>query len=259
MTLINTDHPKYAEKSEQGKSVTNPGEADLVVDLLCRVKESVRGARIAVITPYKGQKRTIIRRMAESGKYDSLKDVDVNTVDAFQGDEAEIVIFCCTRTRRQTNFFKDPKRINVAFSRAKNELIIIGSLRYFDSYDDTSVLPRVAEYVRKYGNVIEASSLQKEETVHIRKVAIRPKEDLMQTVSSIPVSLINIAEDMKRTPPRAAKVASVLDYYQAHGELDKPIVVRKRGDRYELVDKYLRYYVAVKLGLDQIQAIVINK
>ena len=93
----------------------------------------------------------------------------------------------------------------------------------------------------------------------IRKVAIRPKEDLMQTVSSIPVSLINIAEDMKRTPPRAAKVASVLDYYQAHGELDKPIVVRKRGDRYELVDKYLRYYVAVKLGLDQIQAIVINK
>ena len=259
LTLINTDHPKYAEKSEQGKSVTNPGEADLVVDLLCRVKESVRGARIAVITPYKGQKRTIIRRMAESGKYDSLKDVDVNTVDAFQGDEAEIVIFCCTRTRRQTNFFKDPKRINVAFSRAKNELIIIGSLRYFDSYDDTSVLPRVAEYVRKYGNVIEASSLQKEETVHIRKVAIRPKEDLMQTVSSIPVSLINIAEDMKRTPPRAAKVASVLDYYQAHGELDKPIVVRKRGDRYELVDKYLRYYVAVKLGLDQIQAIVINK
>ena len=97
------------------------------------------------------------------------------------------------------------------------------------------------------------------QTVHIRKVAIRPKEDLMQTASSIPVSLINIAEDMKRTPPRAAKVASVLDYYQAHGELDKPIVVRKRGDRYELVDKYLRYYVAVKLGLDQIQAIVINK
>lgn len=166
LTLINTDHPKYAEKSEKGKSVTNPGEADLVVDLLCRVKESAHDARIAVITPYKGQKRTILRRMAESGKLDSLKNVDVNTVDAFQGDEAEIVIFCCTRTCHQTNFFKDPRRLNVAFSRAKNELIIIGSLKYFDSYDDTSVLPRVAEYIRKHGNVIEAFSLQKKGTVH---------------------------------------------------------------------------------------------
>ena len=147
----------------------------------------------------------------------------------------------------------------MAFSRAKNELIIIGSLSYFDSYDDTSVLPRVAEYVRKHGNVIEASLLQKEETVHITETTNIPKKELMQTVSSIPISLINITEDMKATPPRPAKVNAVLDYYQAHGELDKPVVVKKQGDRYELVDKYLRYYVAVKLGFDQIQAIISNE
>ena len=64
---------------------------------------------------------------------------------------------------------------------------------------------------------------------------------------------------MKATPPRPAKVNAVLDYYQAHGELDKPVVVKKQGDRYELVDKYLRYYVAVKLGFDQIQAIISNE
>lgn len=72
-------------------------------------------------------------------------------------------------------------------------------------------------------------------------------------------SLINITEDMKATPPRATKVNAVLDYYQANGELDKPVVVKKQGDRYELVDKYLRYYVAVKLGFDQIQAIILNE
>ena len=257
LTLINTDHPKYTEESEQGKSVTNPGEADLVVDLLCKIKESVHDARIAVITPYKGQKRTILRKMSESGKHVSLKGIDVNTVDAFQGDEAEIVIFCCTRTRRQTNFFKDPRRINVAFSRAKNELIIIGSLRYFDSYDDASVLPRVAKYIRKHGGVIEASSLQQEIAAHVAVAANRPKKKPTHTVSSIPISSIYINEDMKATPPRAAKVNAVLDYYQAHGELDKPVVVRKQSDGYELVDKYLRYYVAVKLGFDQIQAIIL--
>lgn len=259
LTLINTDHPQYAEVSERGKSVTNPGEADLVVDLLCKIRESVHDARIAVITPYKGQKRTILKKMTESRKRMYLQGVDINTVDAFQGDEAEIVIFCCTRTRRQTNFFKDPRRINVAFSRAKNELIIVGSLRYFASYDDTSVLPRVAEYIRKHGNVIEASSLQQKKKIHVAASDNKSKEIPMQTVTSIPLSSIYITEDMKATPPRATKVNAVLDYYQAHGELDKPIVVRHHGDGYELVDKYLRYYVAVKLGFDQIQAVILKE
>ena len=81
----------------------------------------------------------------------------------------------------------------------------------------------------------------------------------MQTVTSIPLSSSYITEDMKATPPRATKVNAVLDYYQAHGELDKPIVVRHHGDGYELVDKYLRYYVAVKLGFDQIQAVILKE
>ena len=259
LTLINTDHPKYTETSEQGKSVTNPGEADLVVDLLCNIRESVQDARIAVITPYKGQKRIILRKIAENGKRDALKGVDVNTVDAFQGDEAEIVIFCCTRTRRQTNFFKDPRRINVAFSRAKNELIIIGSLRYFSSYDSTSVLPHVAEYIKKHGNVIDAFDLQGKKRAKIPAKANSPKKKSIQGVSSIPLSAICVPQDMKATPPRAAKVNAIMDYYQMHGELDKPVVVRKQGEVYTLVDKYLRYYVAEKLGFERIQAIILTE
>lgn len=258
LTLINTDHPKYAESSEQGKSVTNPGEADLVVDLLSKIRKTVHDVRIAVITPYKGQKRAILRRLTESGKRVYLQGVDVNTVDAFQGDEAEIVIFCCTRTRRQTNFFKDPRRINVAFSRAKNELIIVGSLRYFASYDDTSVLPRVAEYIRKHGSVVDASSLQQEKKVYVATSDNKPKKKPMQTVSSIPLSSIYITKALKATPPRAAKINAVLEYYQTHGEIDKPIVVKQQGEGYVLVDKYLRYYVAEKLGLDMIQAVILT-
>ena len=64
---------------------------------------------------------------------------------------------------------------------------------------------------------------------------------------------------MKATPPRAAKVNAIMDYYQMHGELDKPVVVRKQGEVYTLVDKYLRYYVAEKLGFERIQAIILTE
>lgn len=257
LTLINTDHSKFAELSEQGKSVTNPGEANLVVSLLCQIRKAMPNTHVAVITPYKGQKRAILNLISAQGKRKELQGIDVNTVDAFQGDEAEIVIFCCTRTRRQTNFFKDPRRINVAFSRAKNELIIVGSLKYFASYGRTSVLPRVAEYIKENGLVLDASSLSKEKPRKSATQGERTKEELKTGISSIPLSSIYITEALRSTPPREAKIKSVLEYYHTYGKVDKPIVVKRQGDGYVLVDKYLRYYVAKQLGLDEIPAIIL--
>lgn len=153
ITLIN--EVGFYETSKPGKSITNHGEVKLVAALINKIREDI-SARIAVITPYKGQKRAILNYLAKHETSKQLTNIDINTIDAFQGDEAEIVIFCCTRTKHKTNFFKDPRRINVAFSRAKNELIIIGSLRYFESYDNTSVLPRVAEYIKKHGKIVDA-------------------------------------------------------------------------------------------------------
>ena len=46
----------------------------------------------------------------------------------------------------------------------------------------------------------------------------------------------------------------MLAYYQKHGVLDKPILVSSSDNKYILEDKYLRYYVAKKLGLKQIDA-----
>ena len=157
LTLINLNGPKYREKSEKGSSVTNPEEAKLVVALLRKIRQSIPlTTRIAVITPYKGQKRLILREIASKAK-ELLDDININTIDAFQGDEAAIVIFCCTRTQTQTKFFMDPRRINVAFSRATNELIIFGSVEYFRRYGNTSVLPKVADYIQQHGSILSVS------------------------------------------------------------------------------------------------------
>ena len=79
----------------------------------------------------------------------------IDTIDSFQGSEAEVVIFCTTRSRKRTQFFMDKRRLNVALSRAKRELIILGRLGYFKRYDEElSVLPKLADYIVENGNII---------------------------------------------------------------------------------------------------------
>ena len=82
------------------------------------------------------------------------ENIAINTIDAFQGEEAEIVVYCTTRSTKKTDYFSDLARLNVAFSRAKNDLLIIGSLKYFKSYGEEHILNRIANYIEVNGDII---------------------------------------------------------------------------------------------------------
>lgn len=127
-------------------------EVGIIKDLVKSIRAKGIDSRIAIITPYKGQKREI-RRCLER---ESLKTgVAVDTVDSFQGDESDIVIFSVTRAKKRTEFFGKDARLNVAFSRAKREFIIVGSIDYFvKKYGKESKLSKIAEFVRENGNVM---------------------------------------------------------------------------------------------------------
>ncbi|KAF0687333.1 hypothetical protein As57867_020845, partial [Aphanomyces stellatus] len=56
----------------------------------------------------------------------ALASVDVVTVDAMQGREADVVVLSCVRTDGQVGFLSNRPRINVALSRAKEALYIVG-------------------------------------------------------------------------------------------------------------------------------------
>ena len=58
-------------------------------------------------------------------------EIKVNTVDSFQGSEKEVIIFSCVRNnkRGELGFLTDYRRINVALTRAKYGMIIIGNER----------------------------------------------------------------------------------------------------------------------------------
>lgn len=115
----------------------NKAEAQLTINTLKTYVERVgrhrlleERADIGIISPYKAQVqylRSLIRR--ESFLRPLASQITVNTVDAFQGQERDIVLVSMVRANEsgQIGFLSDLRRMNVAITRARMKLIILGS------------------------------------------------------------------------------------------------------------------------------------
>ena len=120
-----------SKEERGGTSLSNSTEADLAVHLYESLKEISNGlsaaSRVAVITPYSQQASVLRRKFSNLLGENYTKFVEVNTVDAFQGREAKIVIFSAVRAAgsRGIGFLSDVRRMNVALTRAKNFLFVI--------------------------------------------------------------------------------------------------------------------------------------
>ncbi|XP_075716642.1 5'-3' DNA helicase ZGRF1 isoform X2 [Rhinoderma darwinii] len=118
------------EKVEGNSSFCNVEEASFTVKLIqSLVASGIQGSMIGVITLYKSQMNKICSMLSSAAVCDpsNMKAIQVSTVDAFQGAEKEIIILSCVRTR-QVGFIDSEKRMNVALTRGKRHLLIVGSL-----------------------------------------------------------------------------------------------------------------------------------
>ncbi|CEP07406.1 hypothetical protein, partial, partial [Parasitella parasitica] len=121
------------EKIGRGKSIFNVAEADAavaLVDMLCTKLPTVQFAsKIGVITPYKQQVGQLKSRFQKRFGNSILDVIDFNTVDGFQGQEKEIIIFSCVRAGygRGIGFLADMRRMNVGLTRAKCSLFVLGN------------------------------------------------------------------------------------------------------------------------------------
>jgi len=133
--------PHYAfldlENSQEdsgGKSYSNINEAKLIVNIVKDMSTTwkIKGfgeentrSLIGVITPYRKQV-SIIRRMLSNEHLDPF--VEVNTVDSYQGREKDVIIISTVRAGgRSVGFLMDYRRMNVAITRAKYFLWVVGS------------------------------------------------------------------------------------------------------------------------------------
>ncbi|EAY00142.1 putative regulator of nonsense transcripts, putative [Trichomonas vaginalis G3] len=91
---------------------------------------------IGIITPYNGQNDYLMDNLdyiCESCSAEYIKNVEIATVDGFQGREKDFIIFNLVRSNEnyQIGFLSDIERLNVSITRAKYGLIVIGHSRTF--------------------------------------------------------------------------------------------------------------------------------
>ncbi|CAE7647356.1 UPF1, partial [Symbiodinium microadriaticum] len=97
------------------------------------LKNGIVPEQIGVVTPYEGQRSYVVTHMERSGplRTELYSDIEVASVDSFQGREKDFIILSCVRSNEQQGigFLRDPRRLNVALTRARYGVIIIGNAR----------------------------------------------------------------------------------------------------------------------------------
>jgi len=120
------------EISASGTSYLNRTEALNVEKIVTRfLKAGVKSQDIGIITPYEGQRSYVVNSMQTNGtlKKETYKEIEVASVDAFQGREKDFIVLSCVRSNdhQGIGFLSDPRRLNVALTRAKYGLVILGN------------------------------------------------------------------------------------------------------------------------------------
>ena len=119
--------------------------------MLLKVLKSlgVSMSTVGVICPYRQQLVEAQNRFCSQGS--GFEGLEVHTVDKFQGRDKDVIIMTCVRSKastedqesqkRNTNeLLSDKQRVNVAMSRAKSKLIIVGDLNCLKGYDPMRVI-----------------------------------------------------------------------------------------------------------------------
>ncbi|XP_026414991.1 DNA-binding protein SMUBP-2 isoform X2 [Papaver somniferum] len=154
LLLIDTTGCDMEEKKDEEDSTMNEGEADVAIAHAKRLIESgVRASDIGIITPYAAQ--VVLLRMIRN-KEDKLKELEISTVDGFQGREKEAIIISMVRsnTKNEVGFLSDRRRMNVAVTRARRQCCLVCDT---ETVSSNQFLKRLVEYFEEHGEYLSAS------------------------------------------------------------------------------------------------------
>jgi len=135
------------DERQEGTGLTNPEEAAFLIrhatKLVAELETRYPGddfPTIAIISPYRNQVHLLQELVrAAPGLREHADKITVNTIDSFQGQERDIVYIGMTRSNadNRIGFLSDTRRMNVAMTRARKKLVVIG---------DSATLSRVPFY-----------------------------------------------------------------------------------------------------------------
>lgn len=136
VTWYSTVQMRGRRERKLGTTYWNEAEIQVIRKLLNELQQRARAhdeqLSIAVISGYGEQARRIQRNLRPQDSKWSHLDIHVHPVDSFQGQERDVVLYSVTRSNKANvlGFLRSERRINVALSRAKDALVVVGDHRF---------------------------------------------------------------------------------------------------------------------------------
>lgn len=185
--FVDCSEGKESTKYEGSTSKINEIEADVTIKLLKELdlaseehNKNEKPLSVGVICTY-GDQASIIKNKVQKEKFSNFSKEDdeklvISTVDDFQGDERDIIILSMVRNPNDKNFnpefIKKYERINVALSRARKMLIIVGAKKFLcehgwislpsisgDSLKKTPIYRQIIDTIETKGRILEAKDI----------------------------------------------------------------------------------------------------
>lgn len=128
---------------DKGKQVSDKEAEEITNIIKGYLNLNLSAKDIAVLSPFRAQAANIRRYIRKMISEDVAMELVVDTIDKMQGQEREVIIFSLTAgdleyMTEMADFLYNPNKMNVAFSRAKSKLIIVGNIDNLQKIDDHS-------------------------------------------------------------------------------------------------------------------------
>ena len=146
------------EKKSGSGSLSNRAEIEAVGRVVRHLQRLGLGhLKVAVIAMYQDQVTQLRRELRTI----DLPELYVDTVDAFEGEEADVVILSLVRSNEaeRIGFLKKAQRLNVAISRAKHLLIVVGDIETLTGREGQDLYRPLLEHIEREGRVAGIGAL----------------------------------------------------------------------------------------------------
>lgn len=149
--------PEEAGRSHSLQNVAEVNVALQVYEALCTCAKSTLGGRIAFISMYKAQVDLLRLQFTKRFGRAITMEMDFSSVDGFQGQEKDIIIISCVRSNHQgtLGFLTDYRRLNVALTRARSNMIVIGNA---DMLSRDKIWHTMISEAREYGFLLPVTA-----------------------------------------------------------------------------------------------------
>ena len=150
--LYSFDEPIIIHHIDDNGEQTSDKEAEFISELIeSYIKQGLPASEIAVLSPFRAQAANVRRHIRKNeGISEENRDLlAIDTIDKMQGQEREVIIFSLAAGNieymtEMADFLYNPNKLNVAFSRAKSKLIIIGNIDNL-KHIDSNTFPHISK------------------------------------------------------------------------------------------------------------------